>query len=299
MPTLAVTGASGRLGRLVVADLLDRGVVPAGDVVAVVRDPASVADLADRGVQVRRGDYDEPGTLPSALAGVDRLLLVSGSEPGRRVPQHTAVVEAAVAAGVGRLVYTSILGAPTTRNPLAPDHRATEEVLRAAAVPVVVLRNGWYTENWTDQLGQYLATGELLGATGGAGVSAAARADFAVAAASALLADHAELAAAADEQAEGFLALELGGPAFTLEELAAAVTEATGTTVVSRDLGVDGYARALVGAGLDEGTAGFVASLDGSIAAGELRTGSGALERLLGRPATPLVEVVRAAAPAA
>ena len=289
MPIYAVTGASGRLGRLVVEDLLARG-VPAGEIVAVVRDPAKVADLAGRGVQVREGDYDRPSTLPSALAGVDRLLFVSGSEPGRRVPQHTAVVEAAVSAGVTRVVYTSILNAGTTTNPLAPEHEATEQVLREAAVPATVLRNGWYTENYTDQLGQYLATGEVLGAAGGGRVSAAPRADFAAAAAAALIGEQED-----GGQDVNFLVHELGGPAFTFEELAAAVTEVTGTTVVSRDLTVEEYARVLVGVGLEEGTARFVAGLDASIAAGELVTGSDALERLLGRPVTPLVEAVRAA----
>ena len=289
MPIYAVTGASGRLGRLVVEDLLARG-VPAGEIVAVVRDPAKVADLAGRGVQVREGDYDRPSTLPSALAGVDRLLFVSGSEPGRRVPQHTAVVEAAVSAGVTRVVYTSILNAGTTTNPLAPEHEATEQVLREAAVPATVLRNGWYTENYTDQLGQYLATGEVLGAAGGGRVSAAPRADFAAAAAAALIGEQED-----GGQDVNFLVHELGGPAFTFEELAAALTQVTGTTVVSRDLTVEEYARVLVGVGLEEGTARFVAGLDASIAAGELVTGSDALERLLGRPVTPLVEAVRAA----
>ncbi|SDC57182.1 NAD(P)H dehydrogenase (quinone) [Geodermatophilus telluris] len=283
MTTYAVTGATGGLGRRAVEELLDRG-VPAGDVVAVVRRPDAAADLAARGVQVREGDYSRPETLPGALAGVTRLLLVSGSEPGARVAQHRAVAEAAAAAGVQRLVYTSIAHADTSTNPLAPEHRETEEVLREVGVPTTVLRNSWYVENYTRQLDQYLASGEILGAAGEGRVSVAPRADYAVAAATALLADQ-----------EGSGVLELGGPGVTLAELAAAVTEATGTPVRYRDLPADEYAAALQEAGMDAGTAGFVAGIDASIARGELDTGEETLTALLGRQVTPLVEAVRAA----
>ena len=281
MPTYAVTGATGHLGRLAVAELLSRG-VPAADVVAVVRTPEKAADLAEQGVQVREGDYSRPETLPAALAGADRLLLVSGSEPGQRVAQHTHVIEAAQAAGVQHLVYTSILRADTTGNPLAGEHRATEEVLRASGLSAAVLRNGWYTENYTDQLGQYLERGEVLGAAGSGRVSAAPRADYAAAAAAALL-----------EGAEGVF--ELGGPAFDFPELARTISEVTGRRVVYRDLPPAEFAAALQQVGLDAGTAGFVAALDESIARGELETDSDDLARLLGRPATPLADVVRAA----
>ena len=108
MTTCAVTGATGHLGRLVVEELLARGVT-ASDVVAVVRSPEKAADLAARGVQVRHGDYDQPQTLVTALAGADRLLLVSGSEVGCRVPQLSAVIAAAKAAGLQRIVYSSVL----------------------------------------------------------------------------------------------------------------------------------------------------------------------------------------------
>ena len=285
MPTYAVTGASGHLGRRVVEELLARG-VPAQDVVAVVRTPAKAGDLADRGVQVRPGDYSDPQTLPAALAGVQRLLLVSASEPGNRVAQHTAVIDAAKDAGVERIAYTSILHADTSTNPLAPEHRATEEVLRASGVPFTVLRNSWYTENYTDQLGQYLERGEILGAAGNGRISAAPRPDYAVAAASALLADE-----------PGNAVYELGGPAFTLAELAAAVSEVTGRTVGYRDVSPQELVEALQQAGLDAATAGFVAAIDESIAAGTLETDSDDLARLLGRDPTPLREAIRAARP--
>ncbi|PWW21073.1 NAD(P)H dehydrogenase (quinone) [Geodermatophilus normandii] len=283
MTTYAVTGATGLLGRRAVEELLDRG-VPASDVVAVVRRPEAAADLAGRGVQVRHGDYSRPETLPAALAGVDRLLLVSGSEAGQRVPQHTAVVEAAAAAGVQRIVYTSIAHADTTSNPLAPEHRETEEVLRGSGVPATVLRNSWYLENYTSRIDEYLATGEIVGAAADGRVSVAPRADYAVAAAAALLADD-----------EGPVVRELGGPGVTLADLADAVTEVTGTAVRYRDLPAEELVATLRGVGLDAGTAGFVAGIDTSIARGELDTGDADLAALLGRPVAPLADAVRAA----
>jgi NAD(P)H dehydrogenase (quinone) len=283
MTTYAVTGASGPFGRAAIEELLTRG-VPASDLVAIVRTPSKAADLAERGVQVREGDYSRPETLPAALAGVQRLLLVSGSEVGARVPQHTAVIDAAQAAGVERIAYTSILNADDTSNPLAGEHQATEQALRASGIPVSLLRNGWYTENYTGQLGRYLERGELVGATGGGKISAAPRADFAAAAVTALLSDD-----------DGDAVYELGGQPFTFDELAATISDVTGTKVAHRDLSVADLQAELEQHGLDAGTAGFVAGLDASIAAGDLETDSEDLARLLGRPATPLAEVVRAA----
>ncbi|PRX96751.1 SDR family oxidoreductase [Allonocardiopsis opalescens] len=283
MPAYAVTGASGPFGRLVVESLLERG-VPAADIVAVARTEAKAADLARRGVEVRQADYSRPDTLPPALAGVRRLLLVSGNEPGRRLAQHRAVIDAAAAAGVERLAYTSVLRADTTANPLAPDHKATERALAASGLPATVLRNGWYIENYTDAVDRYLAHGEIVGAAGQGRVSGATRADYAAAAAAALTGDEG-----------GTTVYELGGAPFTFTELAAAVTAVTGTEVAYRDLSAADYAAVLRATGMDAGTAEFVASIDASIARGELETGSEDLPRLLGRPATPLAEAIRAA----
>lgn len=280
--TYAVTAASGKLGRLAVEALLAQG-VPAGDVVAVVRTPAKVADLAARGVVVRAGDYADRASLDAAFVGVDRLLFVSGSEPGARIAQHTNVVEAAKTAGVSRIAYTSILRADTSTSPLAPDHRATEDLLSRAGVPFTVLRNSWYLENYTEQLGQYLAAGAVLGSTHGGRVSAAARADYAEAAVAALL---------AEDPAQVY---ELAGDSFDFAGLAATITEVTGTTVVSTDVSTEEHVAALQGFGLDAGTAGFVAALDTSIAQGQLATDRTDLVELTGRPATTLAEAVRAA----
>lgn len=283
MTTYAVTGASGHLGRLAVGELLARG-VPASSVVAVVRTRGKAADLAERGVTVREADYSRPQTLGAALAGVDRLLLVSSSVSGQRTAHHRNVIDAATKAGTARIVYTSILNADNSTNPLAGEHRDSERALRDSGVACTVLRNSWYTENYTDQLSQYVASGEFPGAAGSGRVSAATRHDYAIAAAAALLQDQ-----------EGNRTYELGGPAFDLSELARVVSEVTGSPVTYRDMAVAEYVSWLQADGLDEASATFVAALDASIAHGDLETGSDDLARLLGRPATPLIDVVRAA----
>ncbi len=282
--TITVTGATGHLGRLVVAGLLDRG-VPAEQVVAVVRSPEKAADLAERGVQVRHGDYDQPDTLPSALAGTDRLVFISASEVGRRIAQHRAVVEAAVATGVSFVAYTSILKCDTTSIPLAGEHQATEELIVASGLPYSLLRNSWYTENYTGNLAGALASGAILGSAGEGRVAAATRADYAAAA----------VAVATGEGHENTV-YELGGDhAFTLAELAAEVTRLSGTQVVYRDLPPDEYAAALVSFGLDEGYAAALAASDVGLSKGELDTDSGDLSRLIGRPTTALADAIAAA----
>lgn len=282
MTTIAITGTSGHLGRLVVEHLLSRD-VPAADIVAVARTTSKVDDLAERGVQVRFGDYDDASSLDSALQGVDRLVLVSSSEVGKRVAQHAAVIAAAERAGVSRIVYTSILKADTSTLGLAPEHVATEKALGASAIPATVLRNSWYLENYTGQLRQYLATGTILGATDGAALTAGTRSDFADAA-----------AVAAIQDADG-VTYEIGGVSFTFDDLARTLSEATGTAVAHRNVSVDELSATLQeAAGMDAGTAGFWASIDGSIAKGDLHTDSTDLERLIGRAPTSLETAVRA-----
>ena len=274
-PAYAVTGATGHLGRLAVNDLLRRG-VPAGNVFALVRDPSRADDLRDLGVGVREADYDRPETLGPALEGIERLLLVSGNEVGRRVPQHRAVVEAAGAADVGYVVYTSVLRADDTELVLAPEHAETEQILRESGLPHAVARNGWYTENYSAQIDDYLARGEILAAAGDGRVAGATRADYAAAAVSLLVGDMPDQVGVH----------ELGGPAFTLSDLAAAITEVTGTTVTYRDVAPEALVTEMVEAGADRPTAEFVAALD---------TAPDELAGLLGRAPTPLVDVVRAA----
>jgi NAD(P)H dehydrogenase (quinone) len=280
----AVTGATGALGRLAVDALLRRG-IPERNVFALVRDPSRATELADLGVGVREADYDRPDTLRAALDGIERLLFVSGNEMGRRVDQHTAVISAADAADVGHIVYTSLVHADTSGNPLAPEHAATERALAESGLPHAVARNSFYLEVYTARLGEFVERGEILGAAGEGRVAGATRADFAEAAVSLLSGDIADQVGVH----------ELGGPGFTMAELAEAVTEVTGTTVRYRDLAPDELVAALTGNGAPEATAEFVAALDSSIARGELDTPPDALTRLLGRAPTSLVDAVRAA----
>ena len=246
-----------------------------------MRTPDKAASLVGRGVGVREGDYSRPDTLPSALEGVQRLLLVSGSEVGHRVRQHAAVIDAAKAAGVERVVYTSILRAHTTRNPLAPEHKETEAHLRRSGLRYTVLRNGWYSENYTGQLDRYLERGVIVGATGAGRVSAATRLDYAAAAAEVLFRD--------EPVSQCY---ELGGSSFDFEELAATLSRISGSEILYRSVTTGELVNHLRAEGMDASTARFVAGLDESIARGELETASQDLARLVGRPLTSLGEAM-------
>ncbi|WP_037906155.1 SDR family oxidoreductase [Actinacidiphila yeochonensis] len=281
---IAVTGATGRLGRHTVEALLGRG-VPASQIVATGRDTDKIKDLADRGVTVRRADFADSDSLEAAFAGADRLLLVSTTTPGERFANHRRAIDAAKAAGVSHVVYTSMVNADSARVILADSHRETERHLRAAGVPFTILRNGWYLDNYTSLLPLYRQNGGIPGAAGEGRVSAAT------------IADHAE-AAAAVLAADGHVGAvyELGGDeAFTLTELAARVSAATGESVVYRDLAVDAYEAVLTGGGVPQDFAEAIADADLGLARGELRTDSGDLRRLLGRPTTTLDEAIAAA----
>ncbi|MEU2040093.1 SDR family oxidoreductase [Nocardia niwae] len=279
--TIAVTGASGQLGRQVVEELLRAGSTP----VAIVRDPRKVADLAERGVDVRQAPYDDPAALERALDGVDRVLLISGNEFGARVAQHTNVIRAAERAGVELLAYTSIPNAADNPLILAQEHKATEAVLARSSVPHVLLRNGWYWENYVGGLAHAVESGVLHGAAGEGRVAGAARADYAEAAARVLTSD-----------GHAGRAYELGGgERLTYAELAQVISEASGKPVRYENLPEADYAAALSRAGLPDAYAKALADADAGIATGILDVRSGDLEKLLGRPATPAVEVFRAA----
>ena len=280
--TILVTGATGQLGRLVIDSLLERGAEPSS-IVAGVRDFTKASDIAARGVRTAVVDYDRADTIAAALEGVDSVLLISGSEVGRRTAQHQAVIDAAKAAGVGKLVYTSAPKAPTSDLVLAPEHKATEELIAASGIPAVILRNNWYTENYAGDIAQARETGVVAASVGDGRVASASRKDFADAAAVVLLED-------------GHLgqAYELGGDvAWTYDELAAAIAEVIGSPVEYRALTAEEHAAALESAGLDAGTVGFVTALDAGIRDGALADTDGTLARLIGRPTTPLVEGLR------
>ncbi|WP_232716646.1 SDR family oxidoreductase [Gordonia metallireducens] len=283
--TIAVTGATGQLGGLVIDELLGRG-VPATDIVAIVRVEAKAADLASNGVQIRVASYEEPEALRRALNGVDKLLLISGSEVGRRVPQHTNVIEAAEATGVKLIAYTSLLNAATSGLGLAPEHVATEKRQAESSIPEVFLRNGWYWENYLQAIGQAVSSGALFGAAGEGKVAGAARADYAAAAAAVLTSD-------ADQ---GGKIYELGGDErLTYADLAKIIGEVAGRPVEYRNLPEADYAKVLAEGGVPEQFAAVLAGSDASIARGELDTTSGDLQALIGRSSTPVAEIVRAA----
>ncbi len=280
--TVAVTGASGQLGRLVIEALLRRN---AGPVVAIVRNPSKVADLAERGVEVRQASYGDDEAFDRALAGVERLLLISGTDFGDRVAQHTGVIRAAERAGVQLLAYTSIPRADENPMALAREHRDTEAVLAESTVPHVFLRNSWYWENYTDCVAAAAEHGLLHGSAGEGRVSAAARADYAEAAAAVLTTD-----------GHAGRSYELGGDGLTYPALAQVISEVYGEPVGYSDVPESEYAAVLENNGLPTPVAQILADADTGIRNGWLDVTSGDLARLIGRPATPAADVFRAAA---
>ncbi len=279
---IVVTGATGHLGRLVIEALLKK--LPAREIAGAARNPEKAKDLAARGVEVRRADYSKPETLRTAFAGAHKLLFVSSSEVGQRASQHAAVVQAAKEAGVKLLAYTSILRAETSRLALAAEHKVTEETIRASGLPYAFLRNGWYLENYTENLAPALQHGALVGSANGGRIAAAARADYADAAV-------AVLTGPVEKKV-----YELAGDhPFTMSELAAEVSRQAGKLVAYRDLPPDQYRAVLTGAGLPASYAALLVDADVQVARGELDDSTGELRRLIGRPTTPLATAVRAA----
>ncbi len=280
-PRLLVTAASGQLGRLVVERLLET--VPAGRIVATVRTADAGSSLAALGVQVRVADYARPETLDAALAGIDRVLLISSNALGQRVAQHRNVIEAAKRAGVGLLAYTSVLHADTSLLGLAEEHRQTEALLRASGVPFALLRNGWYSENYTAAIPAALAHHALIGSAGEGRIASAARADYAAAAAAVLTAAE-DLAGRVFELA--------GDESYTLSDLAAEITRQSGQQISYVNLPEAEYKAALLGAGLPEALAGLLADSDMGASKGALFEGGRQLSTLIGRSATPMAASV-------
>ncbi|MGV9402180.1 SDR family oxidoreductase [Streptomyces sp. NPDC003667] len=280
--SIVVTGATGHLGRHVVEQLLEK--VPAGEITAVVRDEAKAAGLAARGVRIAVADYNAPETFHGLFAAGDKVLLISGNEFDKgRVQQHRVVIDAARAAGVALLAYTSAPG--TLKAALADDHRATEKALLAAGLPYSLLRNGWYHENYTENLGPVLEHGAVVQAAGDGRVSSASRADYAAAAVAVLTGEGHENST-----------YELGGDeAWGFAEYAAELSRQTGREIAYTPVPVETLESVLTGAGLPGPLAAVLAGVDASIAKGELVVPGGDLSRLAGRPTTPLAEAVAAA----
>ncbi|KUN08817.1 NAD(P)-dependent oxidoreductase [Streptomyces yokosukanensis] len=280
--SIVVTGATGHLGRHVVEQLLEK--VPAEQITAVVRDEHKAADFAARGVRTALADYNAPETFEGLFAAGDKVLLISGNEFDKgRVGQHQVVIDAAKAAGVALLAYTSAPGSLTAA--LADDHRATEEVLLASGLPYTLLRNGWYHENYTENLAPVLEHHALVHAAGGGRLSSASRADYAAAAVAVLTGEGHENAT-----------YELGGDeAWGFAEFAAELSRQTGEEIVYDAVSVEAVTGILTGAGLPGPLAAILAGVDASIEKGELEISSGDLSRLTGRPTTPLAEAITAA----
>jgi len=277
---IVLTGATGQLGRLVIPELLKR--VPAGELVAAVRSPEKAKDLAALGVQIRLADYDRPETLVQAFQGADQLLLISANEVGRRFPQHQAVIDAARQSGVKQVVYTSVLHADASPLGLAAEHLETEAYLKASGLPWVLLRNGWYTENYAASIPTALQYGAFLGSAGAGRIASAARADFAAAAAAVLL---------RKDQAGKVYELA-GDTAYTLAEFAAEISRQSGKAVVYNNLPEAEFKSILLGAGLPEGIAGLLADSDTGASKGGLYDDSRTLSGLIGRPTTPMAVTV-------
>lgn len=277
---IAVAGASGKLGSLVVEALLSR--VAARRILALVRTPDKAGAFAARGVEVRHADYSRPDTLGPALKGVQRLLLISGTEVGQRVAQHRAVIEAAGKACVEQIVYTSLLHADRSTLPIAGEHKATEELLRQSGTPFTILRNGWYVENYTERLGMNLARGAFVGAAQHGRVAAAAREDYAAAAVTVLT----------GEGQDGRTYELAGDSAFTMDDLAAAVSDWAGRPLPYHDLPPLEYEKALTAAGLPEPMIDFLVATDVAIAHGDVDSKSRDLHNLIGRDTRTLREVL-------
>ncbi len=282
---IALTGATGQLGRLVIDHLLTQ--VPAHDIVAVVRSAAKAADLAARGVSVREATYAEPIALQRAFTGIDRLLLISSSEIGQRTTQHQQVIASARQARVGGVIYTSLLRAATSPLSLAGEHLATEAILQASGVPAIILRNGWYTENHTASIPAALAHGVFVGSAGTGRISWAARTDYAAAAAAALT---------GRGGIEFGRTYELAGDtAHSLADLAAELSRQSGRTIPYQNLPEATYRDILLKAGLPAPLAGGLAAWDVDASNGALLDESRTLSRLIGRPTTPLAESIKQA----
>lgn len=278
---IAITGATGQLGQRVIDTLLNT--VAAQEIVAIVRNPAKAAALSARGVQVRAADYNDAAALTAALAGVEKLLLISSSEVGQRAPQHRNVIDAAKTAGVKLIAYTSLLHADRSPLGLADEHVATEKMLADAGVPYVLLRNGWYTENYLASVPPALEHGVFIGSAGDGKIASASRQDYAEAAAKVLTLDN-----------QAGRVYELAGDhAWTLRDLTALLSKETGKTVAYQNLSEADFAAALTGAGLPEGFAKLLADSDVGASKGGLFDDSRQLSALIGRPTTSLEASLR------
>ena len=277
---IAITGATGQLGQHVIESLLKT--VPASQIVAIVRNPAKATALSQQGITVRQADYSDEAAFTTALQGIDKLLLISSSEVGQRAPQHRNVINAAKAAHVKFIAYTSLLHADTSPLGLADEHVATEKMLAESGIAYALLRNGWYTENYLASAPAALEHGVFIGAAGEGKIASATRADYAAAAARVI-----------SEDGHSGKTYELAGDAgWTLSQLAAELAKQSGKKVVYQNLSEADFAAALKGVGLPAGLADMLADSDTGASKGGLFDDSHTLSKLIGRPTTSLADSV-------
>lgn len=285
--SIVITGSTGQLGRLVIADLLAAG-VPADQITAVARSEEKAADLVAKGVRLHVGDYDRPETFAEAFRPEDRVLLISGTDVGRRTPQHAVVIDAAKAAGVAQLAYTGVFGGPKADFLLAADHRETEQLILDSGLPYTLLRNNWYSDgpSYTGDLAGIVERGAITTSVApGSRIATAPRTDYAAAAAVVL-------------SGEGHLntAYELGGDtAWSLEEFAEEVSRQTGTKVVHNSISAAAFKEILTGVGVPPAFADVLVDVDDAISRGALSGTPGDMSRLIGRPTTPIADSIAAA----
>ncbi|HCP1035588.1 TPA: NAD(P)H:quinone oxidoreductase [Escherichia coli] len=277
---IAITGATGQLGHYIIESLMKT--VPASQIVAIVRNPAKAQALAAQGITVRQADYGDEAALTSALQGVEKLLLISSSEVGQRAPQHRNVINAAKAAGVKFIAYTSLLHADTSPLGLADEHIETEKMLADSGIVYTLLRNGWYSENYLASALAALEHGVFIGAAGDGKIASATRADYAAAAARVI----------SEAGHEGKVYELAGDSAWTLTQLAAELTKQSGKQVTYQNLSEADFAAALKSVGLPDGLADMLADSDVGASKGGLFDNSKTLSKLIGRPTTTLAESV-------
>lgn len=281
---IAITGASGQLGRLVIESLLNK--TEANNIIAIMRNPKNATDFEALGIQVRIADYDQPESFTAALKGVDRLLLISASDVGQRAPQHQVVIDAAKAEGVRLFAYTSLLKTEDSPLILAQEHKVTEAAIKSSGLPAVILRNGWYTENFLGSIKGTLEAGKVVGASAQGRWNTASRKDYAEAAAEVLT---------SSENQTGKVYELAGDESYDLADYAAEISKQSGKEITYQDLKEDAYSKFLVDIGLPEGFATILADAQKNAAKGWLGENSGSLSKLIGHPTTSLKDSIAAA----
>ncbi|MFA6839089.1 MAG: SDR family oxidoreductase [Dysgonamonadaceae bacterium] len=275
---IGITGATGQLGRLIVDKLKDR--ISPENIVALVRTPEKIDDKT---IEARQFNYDVPDSLAKSLEGIDHLMLISGSEVGKRKQQHENVINAAKKAGVKWIVYTSLLHADSSSISLAGEHRATEAALKASGIAHTILRNGWYTENYTSSIPASVKNGAIIGCAGEGKISSATREDYAEAAAVVLT--------SADQQGKVY---ELAGDKhYRLKELATEVSLQTGKDIPYQNITETEYVAILTSMGIPDEYAKTIVGFDTAASRNDLFDDSKQLSQLIGRPTTALSQSVK------